>query len=230
MGALNFVTLGISVLALLFLLIAEGTEDWLSFEYKKIAGCHTTISVKESLYERIFNVELKQGGSCGATYKEEYHLFNVCSDDEAFQACSYATISRGGSGAAVALGVLLVLAQILLIYFESKSKPAATRALSIASYWLFAGVTIAALTCAGAYKTYHDLMCFDKGLGCKVDDDDGSWDCRTTGGNGDDDIYVTSSSECSRGSSWALELVGGLVSSIGLLVLTAVSLVNADAK
>ena len=157
MGALNFVTLGISVLALLFLLIAEGTEDWLSFEFKKNAGCRTTITVTESLYKRIFNVELKDGSGCGSTYKEDITVFSVCSDDEAFQACSYATVSRGTSGAAIALGVLLVLAQILLIYFESKSKPAATRALSIVSYWLFAGVTIAALTCAGAFKTYHGM-------------------------------------------------------------------------
>jgi hypothetical protein len=70
-----------------------------------------------------------------------------------------------------------------------------------------------------------DLMCFDDGLGCSVDDDDTSFGCWLTGGL-EDDTYQ--SAECTRGYSWALELLGGLISGVGLLVLTANVLVNAD--
>jgi hypothetical protein len=158
MGALNYVTLAISILALLFILIAEGTEDWLTYEFKRTAGCKTTVTVDLSLYKRVTSAEFKDNGDCGVPHQDDFTSFNTCTDDEAFEACTYSMVSRGSSGAAVALGVLLVLAQIFLVYFEAKSKPVATRALSIASYWLFVGVTVAALTCAGAFKKYHGIV------------------------------------------------------------------------
>ena len=174
MGALNFVTLGISVLALLFVLIAHSTPEWTVYNYDKTPDitanddCEREVTGTFSLFRKAWETKLKPngGGSSGncyglgsKTFDDDY--LNRCSgnDDYPIDICNWHLNAIGAAGTAIAFGVVLVIAQILLVVFEAQGKTKAASLTWTASYFFFIGLTLSAFTAASSWKRYHGGYC-----------------------------------------------------------------------
>jgi hypothetical protein len=167
MGAVNFITLAISVIALLFVLIAHSTPEWTIYEYDYKPAitsnddCIREVTGTFSLFRQGWEAKQKPNGGgdspfcASGTFEDDY--LNRCggNDDYPIDVCSWYQNAIGGAGAAIAFGVVLVIAQILLIVFEFQGKTKAASLSWTASFYFFIAVALAALSSASSWKRYH---------------------------------------------------------------------------
>ena len=162
MGAINIVTFVLTVLTLAAVLIAESTPNWTHGKFSATvrpnptSTCELTFKFKQGLYHEWD--ETAYDAACPFTGSSD-KVISVCSsgqdDDTTQDMCQNVINARGGSGAAVALCCVLMVAQITLLVVEAKGKPAAAKLLTRSSLWLFVGVCLAALVAAGSWKRYQ---------------------------------------------------------------------------
>jgi hypothetical protein len=161
MGAVNLITFVLTVLTLAAVLIAESTPNWSNGKLKALVSiggppCEITYKFKEGLYHEWDKADFDP--ACPISDSSD-KVLSVCSsgqdDDTTQDMCQNVINARGGSGAAVALCCILMVAQIVLMVVEAKGKPAAVKLLTRSSLWLFVGVSLAAFVAAGSWKRYH---------------------------------------------------------------------------